>query len=231
MSNPRVKKLQARLNELGFNAGRVDGRYGDQTARANMAAIDEAEPPHHYDEHPLLDQGFDGFKRGDFKPPYPVMSNFADYKIPKRFTEIIIHCSATPEGREVSPETIKGWHLERGFSDIGYHFGFGLDGHIWEGRSVSVNGAHCKGRNHKSLGIVYVGGVDVDGRPKDTRTALQRQAMLRFIMDLVAVNPQIKRISGHNQYAAKACPSFDVARDELGNIAGFRHGKKKWLRK
>ena len=41
----------------------------------------------------------------------------------RSINEIIIHCSATREGQDISVDTIKKWHVEgRGWSDIGYHF-------------------------------------------------------------------------------------------------------------
>ena len=88
----------------------------------------------------------------------------------RRINKIIIHCSATPEGREVNAETIDRWHRERGFSMIGYHYVIGLNGQIEEGRPEKMVGAHCKGHNGESIGICYIGGMDKDNKePKDTK--------------------------------------------------------------
>ena len=65
----------------------------------------------------------------------------------RRIDQIIVHCTATPAGRETSVDEIRRWHLERGFSDIGYHFVIGLDGCIEDGRPLVKIGAHCKGKN------------------------------------------------------------------------------------
>ena len=73
---------------------------------------------------------------------------------------LVWHCSATPEGRPVSVETIRQWHKARGWSDIGYHYVVHLDGKVEEGRPISKIGAHVKGHNTGSVGCVYVGGVD-----------------------------------------------------------------------
>jgi len=133
--------------------------------------------------------------------------------------EIIIHCSATPEGVNFKARDIRVWHRERGFADIGYHYIVLLDGTVEEGRVLEKIGAHCRGRNAGTIGICYIGGVQKDGKtPKDTRTPAQRASLLKLCRDLVKQYPSIKRISGHNQYANKACPSFDVRKDALGKL-------------
>ena len=100
----------------------------------------------------------------------------------REITKVIVHCAATPEGRDVKTEEIKRWHTEeRGWSDIGYHWVVELDGSINEGRSEDINGAHCRGHNSDSVGICYVGGSDSEGNPKDTRTEEQRDALVTLI--------------------------------------------------
>lgn len=124
--------------------------------------------------------------------------------------EIIIHCTATPEGREVKVAEIRRWHVQRGFSDIGYHYIIHLDGTVETGRPLEQVGAHCVGHNSASIGVCYVGGVASDGKtPKDTRTAAQNVALAKLVRDLRAKFPKVT-IHGHTEFAAKACPSFDV---------------------
>lgn len=128
----------------------------------------------------------------------------------RAISEIILHCTATPEGREVSVATIRTGHLARGFNDIGYHYVIGLDGTIHKGRPVEKIGAHCLGHNARSIGIAYVGGVAADGKtPKDTRTQAQCAALTRIVRELLAKHPGAT-VHGHNEFAAKACPSFNV---------------------
>lgn len=130
----------------------------------------------------------------------------------RKLNEIIVHCSATPEGRHVTMETIRKWHKARGWSREGYHFAIYLDGTRVAGRPVSMKGAGVAGRNTGTIHIVYIGGVAKDGRtPKDTRTPAQKAALERLIGDLCRDYPSINQVSGHNQYAAKACPSFDAS--------------------
>ena len=127
--------------------------------------------------------------------------------------EIIVHCSATPEGRPHTVQDIRRWHKERGFKDIGYHYVIYLDGSIHEGRSVKLTGAHCTGHNKCSIGVCYIGGVAKDGKTaKDTRTEAQKKALRSLLKYLKSQHPQA-RIFGHRDFAAKACPSFDARRE------------------
>lgn len=128
---------------------------------------------------------------------------------------IIVHCSATPEGRNVAMADIDRWHRERGFDGIGYHYVVYIDGSVHEGRPLNKVGAHCKGHNAHSIGICYVGGVDLNGKPKDTRTLAQKDALVNLLMRLKRRFPKAV-IRGHRDFAAKACPSFDATKEYAG---------------
>ena len=131
----------------------------------------------------------------------------------RQINEIIVHCTATPEGRPVSVAEIDAWHKQRGWSGIGYHRVIGLDGERLDGRPIANIGAHCQGHNTGTIGVVYVGGVARDGRtPKDTRTPAQKRALLAELVEL-RDRYGIVKVSGHNEYAAKACPSFDASKE------------------
>ena len=137
----------------------------------------------------------------------------------RQIKRIIIHCSATPEGRDVSVEDIRRMHVkENGWADIGYHFVITLDGVIHEGWPIEQPGAHCRGCNATSIGICYVGGVASDGKtPKDTRTDAQRLALVSLVKELRSRFPGAS-VHGHNEFAAKACPSFNVKTSELCDL-------------
>ena len=131
--------------------------------------------------------------------------------------EIIVHCSATAEGKDFTVADIKKWHLARGFSDIGYHYVIYRDGSINKGRDESKIGAHCTGHNSHSIGVCYIGGCASDSKtPKDTRTAAQKAALVKLLKQLKAKYPRAK-IYPHYKFAAKACPSFN-AEEEYKNI-------------
>jgi N-acetylmuramoyl-L-alanine amidase len=132
--------------------------------------------------------------------------------------KIIIHCTATREGDDISVDTIRRWHLARGWSDIGYHYVIDIKGNINAGRPIELIGAHTKGQNKYSIGIAYVGGVEADGKtPKDTRTKAQKDSIIRLVKKLKGCYPDVT-IHGHNSFSNKACPSYNV-QDEI-NLFG-----------
>ena len=125
----------------------------------------------------------------------------------RSINKIIIHCTATREGDDISVSTIRKWHLARGWSDIGYHYVIDLKGNINAGRPIELMGAHTKGQNKYSIGISYVGGVEADGKtPKDTRTKAQKDAIIRLVKKLKCCYPDVT-IHGHNEFSNQACPS------------------------
>ena len=132
----------------------------------------------------------------------------------RKLTEIVLHCSATPEGKHFTVEDIDRWHKGRGWSGIGYHYVNYLDGLTHKGRPVEKQGAHVAKHNRNSIGICYIGGVAVDGKtPLDTRTPSQKIGLAKIIRHLVLKYPTITTIKGHRDYpgVAKACPSFDAS--------------------
>jgi N-acetylmuramoyl-L-alanine amidase len=135
----------------------------------------------------------------------------------RKINEIIIHCSATPEGKDYTVADIKKWHLQRGFNDIGYHYVIYRDGTYHRGRQDDVIGAHCTGHNANSIGICYIGGLTSDGKKsKDTRTEAQKKTLITLIRTMKARYPGAKVVP-HYKYAAKDCPCFD-AEAEYKNI-------------
>ena len=130
----------------------------------------------------------------------------------REINKIIVHCTATPENRVVTVEDVRKWHKARGWSDIGYHIMIYLDGTVHEGRPIKRSGAHCKGQNRKSIGIAYVGGVDKDMNPKDTRTECQKEALIDLLKHYKAEYPKVE-IFGHRDFSPKACPSFDATKE------------------
>lgn len=142
----------------------------------------------------------------------------------KPLTYLVIHCTATPEGRDVTSDEIRRWHTSpppkgRGWKQVGYADMIHLDGRIenlvpynnddivdtWE----ITNGV--SGINSISRHVVYVGGVEANDvkKARDTRTWLQELSMIKYVKETIARHPNIL-VSGHNQHSAKACPSFDV---------------------
>ena len=136
----------------------------------------------------------------------------------RKINEIIIHCTATrPDwwvGKSAAAKVkeITRWHLDRGWSDIGYHYLIDRQGTVVTGRPLELVGAHTKGHKHGTVGIALFGGFGGSAGDSfaDNFTADQERALLDLIAKMKADHPSIAKISGHNQYAAKACPCFSV---------------------
>ena len=137
----------------------------------------------------------------------------------RHIDEIIIHCTATNAkwyaDRSVDDvvKEIRRWHVEeRNWSDIGYHAIIHRDGSVGYGRPVARSGAHCRGRNKASIGVSLVGGRGgcADDDFLDNFTPEQEEALRELIVQYKAEFSGINKVSGHNSYASKACPCFDV---------------------
>ena len=143
----------------------------------------------------------------------------------RKIDSIILHCTATPEGKDYSVDTIRSWHKQRGFDDIGYHYVIHLDGSISNGRPIAIAGAHALGWNSNSIGISYIGGLDSSAKKgKDTRTPAQKEAFKSLIAKLVLEYKDIRILLGHRDTSPdlngngtiergewiKECPCFDV---------------------
>ena len=129
----------------------------------------------------------------------------------RTITLIIIHCSATPEGRSLSFEECRRDHImHRHFRDIGYHFYITRDGTVYDGRPIEKVGAHCEGHNSHSIGICYEGGLDANGKPADTRTEAQRKALKSLVERMHRLFPKALIVGHHDLNPRKACPCFKV---------------------
>ena len=115
--------------------------------------------------------------------------------------EIIIHCSATPNGRHTTAEDIHRWHKEKGWDGIGYHYVIRTDNKLDVGRPEYWTGAHAKGHNKDSIGICMIG--------TDVYNSDQWKVLANLILELLFKYPEAKVI-GHNEVSDKSCPGFDV---------------------
>ena len=151
---------------------------------------------------------------------------------------IVVHCSATRAGQDIGKKEITQMHLQREFQTIGYNFVVRIDGTIEVGRSLTIDGAHCNSKgvsgvsyNKHSIGICYVGGLDKNKKPADTRTPAQKKALRELIAKLLKEYPDIKEILGHRDTSRdldgdglvepnewiKMCPCFD-AKEEYKDL-------------
>ena len=138
-------------------------------------------------------------------------------------TAIVVHCSASKASADIGLREIRGWHLARGFSDIGYAVVIRRSGVIELGRDLKAVGAHVQGRNGDTVGICLVGGLDDQGQPQMNYTPAQWAALAITRKFLSAVWPGAQWL-GHRDLSPdkdgdgqveqhewlKACPCFDV---------------------
>lgn len=142
----------------------------------------------------------------------------------RNLTEIIVHCTATrplwmdnnTTAQKVAE--VRRWHMqERKWSDIGYHFLIDRDGTVAHGRLLERTGAHTQGRNTGTVGIALFGGHGSSAADKfaENFTPAQDRALRALIDRLRATHGRLA-LSGHNQWAAKACPGFNVPKWHSG---------------
>lgn len=203
MSNG-VKMIQMGLQEEGFSPGIIDGIDGPKTRAAAVAWGRRTDPP----ARPTT--------AAAKAAPGPMI-----YQGSQRFPvrEIVLHCSDTrpswmaKEGLEAQIAEIRRWHMQdRGWHDIGYHWITGRDGRYLPGRPVTRVGAGVEGHNEGVIHCCLIGGHGAAKTDPFLRHfTLEQDVAMRRLIAMLSTQTEITRISGHNNYAAKACPGFDVA--------------------
>lgn len=200
MSKAAISLIQTGLRDLGYQPGPIDGLYGAKTRtaaeswiNAGGAGVSVMLPPS------LSGMIFQG------KARYPV-------------SEVVVHCSATrPDwmhNASFSDQVaeIRRWHMQdRGWRDIGYHWLISRAGDLLPGRAETEIGAGVVDHNRGVIHVCLIGGAgsaETD-RFKDSFTPAQ-DITLRGQLQAIGMRTQIRRISGHNEWAAKACPGFNV---------------------
>lgn len=220
-----VSDMQNQLNHLGFWCGTPDGYIGAKT-QAGIRKFQRATN--------LVPDGKPGpttiamleavLARKPKIGHVPVQSTKAAKT--RHVDMIVIHCTATKEHVDIGAKEIDKMHRAQGWSQIGYHYVFRLDGKQEDGRAEHIIGAHVAGYNANSIGLSYIGGVDSLLKPKDTRTIEQRSALVQCINDIASRYP-IKRIVGHRDLSPdkngngsvephewiKQCPCFDAVEE------------------
>ena len=133
------------------------------------------------------------------------------YQNYRRIDLIVIHCSATRATQRYTVDDCRRDHRARGFADIGYHYYITRDGVVHAGRALYQVGAHATGYNEHSIGVCYEGGLDIRGRPSDTRTPEQKETLQKLLERLKEDYPDAK-VVGHRDLPGvqKDCPCYDA---------------------
>ena len=141
------------------------------------------------------------------------MESSKDEYLPREIKLLVIHCSATRCNVSFPVKRLRECHLQRGFRDIGYHFYITRDGEIHRGRALEKIGAHCRNHNTHSIGVCYEGGLDANGKPKDTRTLEQKGALLALLRELKRQYPKALVVGHRDLNPMKGCPCFDAVKE------------------
>lgn len=196
--DPHILLIQRGLDKKGYSPGHLDGIDGPRTRAAAVRWGQGA---------PIV------------APTVAAETSVMMYQGSARYPirEIIVHCSATrPEwldghGIDAQVAEIRRWHRDQGWSDIGYHWIIGRSGELRPGRRETVIGAHVQERNRGTIGICLIGGFGSAETDRAEMHFTDRQlTTLRQQIQAISMRTAITTISGHNEYAAKACPGFHV---------------------
>ncbi len=139
--------------------------------------------------------------------------------------KIILHHSVSGD---VSAETIHGWHLDRGWHGIGYHFVIRHDGSIERGRDEERVGAHAGPTgNADSIGICLTGRFDVE-KPREVQMDSLANLIVNYLYPKYGNNLSIE---GHNKYMSTECPGRHFSMIELQRRIDRLKGKSTEIQK
>jgi N-acetylmuramoyl-L-alanine amidase len=119
----------------------------------------------------------------------------------RKINLIVLHCSATKDTQTYTPEQLERDHKARGFIQAGYHFYIRRNGEIVSMRPVEQIPAHAKGFNRNSIAICYEGGLDIRGKPADTRTDVQKDTLRKLLERLKEDYPDARVVAGNVTYS------------------------------
>lgn len=201
MSKAATTLIQTGLAQLGYSPGAADGLFGKNTRAAAEAWLKAGGAP------------------AQALPPAAAQDRIYQGAARHPVDEIILHCSATrpgwmaTAGIDAQLAEIRLWHMrDNGWNSIGYHWLIGRDGSIRPGRRETEIGAHVAGHNLGSIGICLIGGHGASARdPFIQHFTRAQDTSARQLIQAIGMRTPITKVTGHNDYAAKACPGFTVS--------------------
>jgi hypothetical protein len=123
-----------------------------------------------------------------------------------RWTEIILHHSATKDTPDVDTEKFRRYHMNvNGWNDIGYHGVIEDVMGVYQflgGRPGYMDGAHCRGRNKFALGLCFTGNFDLYQMPEEQIVVGARQIATWCVMNDIEPN----KIGLHRMWGQTDCP-------------------------
>lgn len=131
--------------------------------------------------------------------------------------QIILHHA---EASNCTVEDINRWHLNNGWTGIGYHYFVRKDGTIYRGRPENAIGAHAVGANTNSIGICAEGRYNVETMPE-----AQKNAIKELIADIKSRYGNLA-VKGHKEVSNTSCPGKNYPLEELKNTKATNVIKK-----
>lgn len=132
----------------------------------------------------------------------------------RKIKSIVVHVSDSPDNKDIGVEDIRQWHIQKGWSDVGYHYVVKQDGQVEKGRPIEKPGAHTKGYNSDSIGVCWVGKTEI------TKEAFA--SLMNLLLKLLdTYNLSCQHVYGHYEFnPKKTCPNLDMeqVRELLGNM-------------
>jgi hypothetical protein len=198
-----LRLIQQGLQGLRYDVGPADDRWGPRTERAMQACIAGRGESVTFEKVPAT------FVPGSAR----IYQGSARYLV----DEIAVHCAATlptwMEGQSLAAKVaeITAWHRARGWRTIGYQHVIDRDGARATGRAETEIGAGIEGHNRGVIHICLIGGHgSASTDPFSHNFTPEQDKSLRELIAQIRARSTITRVSGHNEWAAKACPGFNV---------------------
>lgn len=132
----------------------------------------------------------------------------------RKIKSIILHVSDSPDDLDIGAKEIREWHLQKGWSDIGYHYVIKKNGEIEIGRELEKPGAHVRGHNVDSIGICWVGRQNITNKAYAALTHLLLNLLDKY-------NLSCQNILGHYEInPKKTCPNIEMEdyRNYIGKL-------------
>jgi hypothetical protein len=152
------------------------------------------------------------------------ISGWLDYEGDLRsiYHSVAIHHSAYSQQRQQSMRSIQDLHMDnRGWADIGYHFGIDPAGQIYAGRDIAARGASVAGHNQGLIGVMLMGHFEWE------RPSLAALTALQSLLKQLAADYELTHLVGHGEVNAESvCPGRFLALylDLLAQGAGLERG-------
>jgi hypothetical protein len=130
-----------------------------------------------------------------------------------RVQRITVHHDAIPSHMNMSRiestrrlESIRRGHVAQGWADIGYHYAIDPSGRIWEGRPITLQGAHVRDQNPSNIGIMVMGNFQ-----RERPTPAAAESLRRLLAAECARNGLTARdVHTHRELASTACPGNNL---------------------